>query len=75
MKYPTKLINKLLSVDINNQIDISDLIIKKNLNISIENFKLELTELKINKICISCTRKGIYTDNINNYCWIHCQII
>jgi len=90
-----KLIDKLLSTNVNNEIDINDiqseLVLlqpedtnesnKKNHDyednksiIYIENYKLELTELKTKNPCISCSRNSIYTDSINNYCWIHCQI-
>jgi len=78
-----KLIYKIKSSNINKQIDITDLNeinLVENIqnkipnNIYIENYKLELVELKINKKCINCSRNSMYTDNINHYCWIHCQI-
>jgi len=81
MKYSQILINKLLSTNIHGEIYFKKLKNKKKLlfsiknnNISIENNKLLLTEIKTNKICINCSRNGIYTDNMNNYCWIHCQM-
>lgn len=43
-------------------------------SISIENNKSLLTELKTNKPCVNCSRNSIYTDNVNNYCWIHSQM-
>jgi hypothetical protein len=81
-----ELIDILLSVKINNKMDILDINDIYSLSetneaetnqssISIENYNLELIEVKINKPCINCSRTSMYTDKINNYCWIHCQLL
>ena len=76
-----ELIDILLSVKINNKMDILDInefCLRNKIdqsNISIENYNLELSEIKINKPCINCSRTSMYTDKINNYCWIHCQLL
>ena len=60
-----------------NKIDTEDLkelfnIFNTNKPIPIRYFEKNLVEKKTIK-CNKCSRRSLYTDNLNNYCWIHSQ--
>lgn len=75
------LINKLVQLKICDKIDTDYVsyifkIIKYSRPIPISYYQMNLTEINNRHVlCILCKKNANYTDNINNYCWFHSQII
>lgn len=77
---PQELVNQLSQLRICNKIDIEHVnyifkIIKYSKPIPICYYQTELVEINNNSLCYICKKNAYYSDSINQYCWIHSQII